>query len=328
MHRRPPPRPGEHVLHHDGTGDELRDAHADGGHAGLQGVLQDMAHKDAALFQAAGPGIEHIVLAHVFQHVVADQADIGGDIAQRHGEGRQDEAGKAAVAAGGQQVQPDADDPDEQQAHPVDGHGRGGKDHAAHDAVEPRVLVDGAQKTDGQAEHDDIDQREPGQFQGGRQTAAYLAQHRPRRIGVAHAQVEVQAVPEPVGIAHQKWLIQAQFRTGLGDEFFRDDGGLADAQGHLGRVGRDEVDEDEAQEGDAQQQGHGGQQAHDDVVFHEAIRAGRQGRAGLWRDSPSLRGLASRYFPSKYILVNGTSYWVWLNPTPLRRLVKSALLVS
>ena len=142
----------------------------------------------------------------------------------------------------------------------------------------PCVLVDGAQEADGQAEHDDVDQREPGQFQGGRQTAAYLAQHCPRRVGVTHAQVEVQAIPEPVGIAHQKGLIQTQFGTGLGDEFFRDDGGLADAQGHLGRVGRDKVDKDEAQEGYAQQQGHGGQQAHDDVVFHEAIRAGKAGK--------------------------------------------------
>ena len=102
-------------------------------------------------------------------------------------------------------------------------------------------------------------------------------------------------------------------------------GGLADAQGHLGRVGRDEVDEDEAQEGDAQQQGHGGQQAHDDVVFHEAIRAGRQGRAGLWRIAPSLRGTCVPLFPFK--VHSGERHFVLglVEPHPLRRLGEERL---
>ena len=40
-----------------------------------------MFYQNGFLRQAADVGVEHIVLFHVFQHIVADQADIGGNVA-------------------------------------------------------------------------------------------------------------------------------------------------------------------------------------------------------------------------------------------------------
>ena len=66
--------------------------------------------------------------------------------------------GKSARAARRQQIELDGDEPDEEQTHPVSGHGRCRKDDAAHDAVKPAVFIDGRKKADGEAQHDHIDQ--------------------------------------------------------------------------------------------------------------------------------------------------------------------------
>ena len=73
--------PRKYIFHDDGSGDQLRNTHTDGNDAGVHGVFQDMFYQNGFLRQAADIGIEHIVLFHVFQHIVADQADIGGNVA-------------------------------------------------------------------------------------------------------------------------------------------------------------------------------------------------------------------------------------------------------
>ena len=118
-----------------------------------------MFHPDGALGQAADVGVEHIVLLHILQHIVADEPDVGGNVAQCHSEGGEDQVTQRTAAVGGQQAQLDADQPHEQQTHPVGGHGGGDKDQPSHQFVEPPVLIHGAEKADRNAQHQHDDER-------------------------------------------------------------------------------------------------------------------------------------------------------------------------
>ena len=149
----PQSRPGEHILHHDSASNHLGDAHTHGHDAGVHGIFEHMFHPDGALGEASDVGVEHIVLLHILQHIVADESDIGGNIAQRHGEGGEDQVPQRTAAVGGQHAQFDADQPHEQQAHPVGGHGSGDKDQPPHQFVEPLVLIHRAEEADRDAQH-------------------------------------------------------------------------------------------------------------------------------------------------------------------------------
>ena len=102
-----------------------------------------MLYPDRLLGQTPHIGVEHIVLLHILQHIVADEPDISGDIAQGHGEGGEDQVTEGTAAIGGQQTQLDADQPHEKQPHPVGRHGGGDKDKPPHELVEPLVLIHG-----------------------------------------------------------------------------------------------------------------------------------------------------------------------------------------
>ena len=117
-----------------------------------------MFHPDGALGEASDVGVEHIVLLHILQHIVADESDIGGNIAQRHGEGGEDQVTQRTAAVGGQHAQFDADQPHEQQAHPVGGHGSSDKDQPPHQFVEPLVLIHRAEEADRDAQHQHDDE--------------------------------------------------------------------------------------------------------------------------------------------------------------------------
>ena len=47
----------------------------------MHGVFQDMFYQNGSLRETAYIGIKYIILFHIFKHIVADQADIGGNIA-------------------------------------------------------------------------------------------------------------------------------------------------------------------------------------------------------------------------------------------------------
>ena len=64
-----------------GSGDQLRNTHTDGNDAGVHGVFQDMFYQNGSLRETAYIGIKYIILFHIFKHIVADQADIGGNVA-------------------------------------------------------------------------------------------------------------------------------------------------------------------------------------------------------------------------------------------------------
>ena len=48
-----------------------------------------MLDQDRPLRQSPDIGIEYIILLHILQHIVADEPDIGRDVAERHGKGGQ-----------------------------------------------------------------------------------------------------------------------------------------------------------------------------------------------------------------------------------------------
>ena len=72
--------PGKYVFHNDRAGNQLRNRHANGGHARLERILEHMFDENRTFLESADACVKHIVFTHVFEHVVADQADIGRNV--------------------------------------------------------------------------------------------------------------------------------------------------------------------------------------------------------------------------------------------------------
>ena len=234
----------------------------------MQRVPQNVLHKDHTLTDAAHTRVFHIVLLHIFEHIVADQTDVRRNVGQCHGEGGQDERVKALVPARRQEIHLDGDQPHEEKSDPVCGHRRRHKDKETHSLVDQRVLVDRTEESDGQRDQDDEDERRPRQLERRRQTAQQLVRDAAQRVDIAEAEIPVQHIPHPCEIADEIRLVQPQLRPCLGDHLVADDGDLPHAQCHLGGIGGDETDEREADERNRNEQRDRQQNAPNDILFH------------------------------------------------------------
>ena len=63
-----------------------------------------------------------VILLHILQHIIADEPDIGRDVTERHGKGRQYHMLPGTVSVGRQQTQLDADPPHQEQPNPIGRH--------------------------------------------------------------------------------------------------------------------------------------------------------------------------------------------------------------
>ena len=103
-----------------------------------------MLDHDGPAGQALGKGGGDILLVEDLQHLGLGQTDGTRHAGGHQGEDRQDEVGRALVAADGQDVQPHAEDQDEQGAQPEGRHGGEDQGEVHREPVKERVLFDGA----------------------------------------------------------------------------------------------------------------------------------------------------------------------------------------
>ena len=195
-----------------------------------------MFHPDGALGQAADIGVEHIILLHILQHIIADEPDIGRDVTERHGKGRQYHMLPGTVSVGRQQTQLDADPPHQEQPNPIGRHGRGDKDQAPHNLIKPAILVHSAEEADRDAQQQHDHKRGRRQLQRGGQAAGQFSGDCAGGIDIADAEIPLETAQDPVKIPHQKRFVQTQRLLHLRNRLISDNGRLLDSEDDLRRI--------------------------------------------------------------------------------------------
>ena len=264
----PQPRQGENGFDDDRTTDEPGHGQAQDGDDRKQGVAQGVPVDDHVFGQALGPGGQDVVLAQHLEHGRAQKARHAGQTPEGINEygqqqmpaqvGQLAQGRKHGIVHGGQagnrQYGPvDAEKEHEQQGQPEAGHGEADKDQHRGGAVEQSALAPGRDDADGHGDGQGEHQRNDVHGKGQGQPLADLVPDGPVVAGEGLAEVEADELAEPIHILHGQRPVEPI-------ELFEPGPGFGRGQGierglHVRGRARSQMDDGEADEGDAEKDG-------------------------------------------------------------------------
>ena len=238
---------------------------------GMSAFLSAWLHEDGPAGQPLGAGDEDVGLQVDVDEAVAQQPRDDRREAPAERDGGKDERLWRAGAQRGQPAKVDGEDEDQDERQPEERDGGAEHDEGGPDAVQPGAGPHAGDDADRDADDDAHAHRREGEDEG-------RAGVRPDFRGdvlaghVGLAEVAVEDAAEKVDELRRQRLVEAELLAQLLD-LVR--GRARAEQQDLRRVSRDQVQDQEDQDGDAEQDRDGQQQPARDEVQHRAPRRGR-----------------------------------------------------